>query len=726
MTTDSVVDLDREDGSGSTTEWMRSLSWLMGGVSIALGGAVLVGWYTHTVTLIQLNESFAPMQYNTALGFILCGAGILLLTSGSARMAMAATIVALLAATIGVLTLIEYFFHTQLGLDQLFLQHYITVNSPHPGRMAPTTAALFTLVGIGLILLSRSKRASWGPLVARAIAAVVVTLAIITVVAYTTGLRVPFAWIQSQFTWMAVNTAAGFIFLGSGLFLQARPGQWQSRTIQVGRLPYVVGAVGLVLAVLSWGQVSVHENARIREVIATETNSLRSLLEEEIKSRIDALTRMAHRWEFKGGTPRDEWEADALRYSEHQIGYLAITWADSSLRPRWSVRVNRSNDNDSADMPHFAFRDEIRSSLIDARDRHSSKVVTEVVDFAPDSVILNFYRPMFSNDKFIGFLVASYLAEGLTDQVYAVMQTRHLAFIVRSGGRDLFGNLDPAFTDNDEWGQVVPLLVQGLPWRLRAWPTPAYLAALTNRSPELVAGGVALIVLLLSVLMGFAQAAYNRGMVAEDLALRLEQDIAARTQTEEALQDSEARFRTVADSALDAMIFANASGKITYWNHAAATTFGFTEDEAVGQPLTMLIPEKFRDAHKKGFARFVDLGGAGTPRQRIAVVGLRNDGSRVPVELSLISWTSSGELVLAAVARDMTENHAADAVLEQTIGQLADSNAELKHFNDLAVGRELRMIELKREINRMLKDAGKPEAYDVSFASTEADVARPS
>ena len=111
-----------------------ALSALLSGL---LGLVVLAGWYTHNVYLIQVHPDFVPMQYNTALGFFFygLGAGLLFLGQG-----LPARICGGLVAAIGFLTLLQYAFGWDLRIDQLLMEHDITVKTSHPGRMAPNTA----------------------------------------------------------------------------------------------------------------------------------------------------------------------------------------------------------------------------------------------------------------------------------------------------------------------------------------------------------------------------------------------------------------------------------------------------------------------------------------------------------------------------------------------------------------------------------------------------------
>lgn len=131
-----------------TTKSIARLLALMVGT---LGLAVMVGWYLKIPAIIQISHSFVPMQFNTALGFLLCGAGLFAASVGWHRIALVTGVV---AGLISLLTLIEYWSGVHLGIDEFFIHHYITTWTPEPGRMAPNTAIGFMLSGIILVLVN--------------------------------------------------------------------------------------------------------------------------------------------------------------------------------------------------------------------------------------------------------------------------------------------------------------------------------------------------------------------------------------------------------------------------------------------------------------------------------------------------------------------------------------------------------------------------------------------
>src|SRR3989449_5998088 len=93
----------------------------------------------------------------------------------------------------------------------------------------------------------------------------------------------------------------------------------------------------------------------------------------------------------------------------------------------------------------------------------------------------------------------------------------------------------------------------------------------------------------------------NAGLI--QLTIDLEDRVAQRTESEE-------KFRNLAEAANDAILSANSCGKIVYFNPAAERIFSYSPTEIIGQPLTILMPERFRDPHRQGLDRFLRTGEA--------------------------------------------------------------------------------------------------------------------
>ncbi len=136
----------------------------------------------------------------------------------------------------------------------------------------------------------------------------------------------------------------------------------------------------------------------------------------------------------------------------------------------------------------------------------------------------------------------------------------------------------------------------------------------------------------------------------------------------ERLKASYLRFSTVTQSARDAIISADAHGEITFWNRSAEATFGYTEAEVVGQPITMLIAEGDRATYKAALpdTNADDL----TFGRIIEVTGVRKDGGLFPSEFSLAALFGPEGAAFTAVVRDVMERKQSQDTLRQREEQL--------------------------------------------------------
>ena len=189
------------------------LSLLISGlISTLLGLVVLIGWYLHITTLIQVLPSFVPMQYNTALGFFVSGLALVLINRGART---AAVFLGGLVSSIGLLTLIEYVFGFDLRIDQLLMEHYVNVKTSHPGRMAPNTALCFLLSGLAAMVICRNVREVLRLKVAGILGAATLGLGAVALFGYLSGLETTYGW--GHLTRMAVHTSCGFVTIGIGV-----------------------------------------------------------------------------------------------------------------------------------------------------------------------------------------------------------------------------------------------------------------------------------------------------------------------------------------------------------------------------------------------------------------------------------------------------------------------------------------------------------------------------
>ena len=153
------------------------------------------------------------------------------------------------------------------------------------------------------------------------------------------------------------------------------------------------------------------------------------------------------------------------------------------------------------------------------------------------------------------------------------------------------------------------------------------------------------------------------------------------------LQANDRRYHQVLASALDAFIGMDSGGLITDWNAQAETTFGWLRSEATGRMLSRtIIPDRYRDAHERGFRHFLASGEGPVLNKRIEISALHRDGHEFPVELTISAVGEGGTQCFAAFVRDITERKrfqeellAAKAAAEQSNRAKSEFLANMSH-----------------------------------------------
>jgi PAS domain S-box-containing protein len=136
---------------------------------------------------------------------------------------------------------------------------------------------------------------------------------------------------------------------------------------------------------------------------------------------------------------------------------------------------------------------------------------------------------------------------------------------------------------------------------------------------------------------------------------RLVEEIAHRERAEQALRASERRYRQLTEGTRDAIVVADQKGLITLFNAAAEAIFGYSEAEVRGQPLTILMPEEYRQGHRAGLKRYVETREARIIGRTVELSGTRKSGEVFPLEMALSAIELPEGISFLGAIRDLTE-----------------------------------------------------------------------
>ena len=159
-----------------------------------------------------------------------------------------------------------------------------------------------------------------------------------------------------------------------------------------------------------------------------------------------------------------------------------------------------------------------------------------------------------------------------------------------------------------------------------------------------------------------------------------------------ALRESEERYRAVAEAATDAIITIDSDSTILIVNPATERIFGYSTEEMIGKPLTMLMPEYLRHLHSAGIARYLETGRKHIQWSAVQLPGLHKTGAEIPLEISFAEFTKDGRRFFTGIARDISERK-----------RLQDKQARLARHAVLHAEVSAAVSESERSLHLMLQ-----------------------
>jgi PAS domain S-box-containing protein len=541
----------------------RSASRAAGGIVFAVGFLVLAGWLFDIPALKSIFPGFATMKANTALAFMLAGSSLWLASTRgeNQRIDLLAKACATVTMLIGLLTLSEYLFSRDLGIDQLLFKDPLTPESAHPGRLSLVTALNFSLLGLALLFPARHAYR-------RLVEVFSITALLISVLAlmgYVYGVSSLYQFFP--YSSVAIHTALAFSILCVGI-LFAQPGQGLMKVFSSDSLGGLMArrltpAALVIPFLLGWlfltGQRMGHYDSTLRLVLSSMSTVI-----------IFAVLIL--------------WNASLLQRTD-------------LVRQQTQTQLSRSEERKAT----------ILDSSLDAII--SIDHIGQVLEFNPAA------------QKIFGYTEAEVLGKEMSQLIIPPsLRERH-----RTGLANYLATGE---------GPVLGKRIEMNGMRADGTEFPVELTVTLNEG-----GG-------LPVFTGFVR------------------DITQRKQAEKTLRESEERFRLVVQAAPSAMIAADREGKINMVNVRAQELFGYPEEELLGRPIEMLVPQRFRSGHGRYRQSFLAQPTSRPMGAGRDLFGLHKDGHEIPIEIGLTPYESSeGPFTLALIV-DITERKQAEKVLK--------------------------------------------------------------
>lgn len=164
----------------------------------------------------------------------------------------------------------------------------------------------------------------------------------------------------------------------------------------------------------------------------------------------------------------------------------------------------------------------------------------------------------------------------------------------------------------------------------------------------------------------------NKGVENHLTREQLEKELAAMRRDLENLEACKGRldliqkrYERLLDSAPDAMLFVDVSGKIQFVNAQFEKLFGYTEEELAGRDILVLIPERYREKHRNNVAAYFDLPRARPMGTDLQIYARKKDGTEFPADISLSPLEADGDLLAIAAIRDISDHKKAESQIRR-------------------------------------------------------------
>ena len=423
---------------------------------------------------------------------------------------------------------------------------------------------------------------------------------------------------------------------------------WNAARAALSRTVLFVFVATLLATLASWYLINRNQREHISRMTRFAAATVAADLSSDMESWLLGQLRLAKLWEFREPS-YTEWTAFANLYLEHHPGCLAIEWRDPMYEERWISRAGGGKTS-------LLGGSERERVLAVAKTSHQT-TISQMQDVSGGQKQWLTVVPIYQKDTFRGFVLGYFDVQRSLDTMFVDIKGLHFSVAIQDNGTEGYRLIGSTSEHEVRWSQVLDAPLPGNTWQLKVWPNPEAMEEMTSQLP--------LVTVLFTIAAGMLL------MVIIHTVDRLRREISERGQAEKSLRESEAQLSGMLELCAEAVIATDEQERITLFNEAAETIFGHTAAEALGEPLEILIPERFRESHHQHIAHFAR---AGQKSRRMAarqkVLGLRKNGTEFHMSASISQQDISGQKVFTVICNDISEQVMAEEQLRRSHDEL--------------------------------------------------------
>lgn len=638
----------------------------------ALGGLGLLGWLAGIDRLVTFGSGLAPMMPNTAVGLVIAGAaGALRRSPTGAERQRAATIAAgILVLAIGAVTLAEYVFAVDLGLDRALVRAEV---GPIPGRMSPPSAFALVCLGAVLVLFDTRPAARLRP--SEWFAALAWLVAFTAALGELFGAGPLYPTEEMTVTGVAMPSALSILATSTGLLLQrpdagilhiaasAGPGGMLLRRLTVAAIVAPVAANLVISRLLDL--IGLEQLPFVYATLAAAATVVGLLL---LVGTAISLQRAHQALAASRARARALFQeaSDAIFVAEPDGRYIEVNTAACALLGYESDELVGKTILESLVPDERERFSEHRERILDG---HSEVDEWTLLRKDGSTVPVEVSARLLPDGRWQAVARDTSERKRAEEELRRALEHVDLALHGADLGSWDWNMSTGELTCNARWaemrgfrpGEIQPTFEW---WRAGVhpddWPSVerALDAHLEGRAPEYEAehrcrtrdGGWIWVLDRGRVVTRDASGGPTR-MAGTEL------DITQRRHAEEELRLSEERFSRIVEISADAIVTIDDQQRITMFNDGAEEIFGWRREEILGRPLDVLVPERFRAIHRQHVRSFA---AEPTTARRVGdhqrpVVGLRKSGEEFPAESAISKLHVGGTQLFTASLRDVTE-----------------------------------------------------------------------